>query len=89
MVKNGQGIQTSTKKFKFATYEFRNYCLDIAFGFSPVFMLIKQIFLSVFQFPFHGRIPFPTPPDGEIDPVVAESPGLVDNQLSALREKPN
>ena len=40
----------------------------------------------MFQFPFHGRIPFPTPPDGEIDPVVAESPGLVDNQLSALRE---
>ena len=43
----------------------------------------------MFQFPFHGRIPFPTPPDGEIDPLVAESPGLVDNQLSALREKPN
>ena len=43
----------------------------------------------MFQFRFHGRIPLPTPPDGEIDPAVAESPGLVDNQLSALREKPN
>lgn len=72
------------RKFRFSTYEFRNYCLYIAFGFS-CFDADEADFWPVFQFLFHGRMPFPTAPDGEIDPAVAESPGLVDSQLSALR----
>ena len=42
-------------------------------------MLIKQIFDPCFSFLSMDEYLSPLPPDGEIDPVLAESPGLVDS----------
>lgn len=73
------------RKFRFSTYKFRNYSLNIAFDFSPFFMLIKQIFDPCFSFLSMDEYLSPLPPDGEIDLALAESPGLVDSQLNFRR----